>query len=165
MPVSKLIAVCILCLSLGGCLTGYRPPTSGSTAQLKLSSPTYSSALLSSASLRIAIDRVDRSCKATSLGWIEYDPAKKDQIYPLTAGAISSLSVHYERNTLFVGNLNGGAELAFVPQPNHQYTLEFVTDDKAFDVKVYDETGGTRAVVPTKESSFQLCDLAEAART
>ena len=165
MSASKLIAAGILCLSLGGCLGGYRPPTAGSTAQLKLSSPTYSSALLSSASLRVSVDRVDRACKSTSLGWIKYDPAKKDEVYPLTAGAISSLSIHYERNTLFVGNRSGGADLVFVPQPNHQYTLEFVTDDKAFDVKVYDETGGTRVVVPMKESFFELCDLTEAAHT
>jgi hypothetical protein len=157
MTVARLAVVCLSCLSLGGCLTAYRGPPEGPSAQLTFSSPTYSTSLLSSAKLSVAIDRVGKDCKVTQLGWLDYDAKTKDEVHRLTAGAIAALSIHYNRTTLFAGNLNGGMDIVFIPQENRKYTLEFVTDDKTFDAKVYDVTNGTRAEVRSGESIFNFC--------
>lgn len=91
-----LIVLAASCLSLTGCLTAYQPVADGgATAQLKLSSPTYSSSLLSAANLTLSVYRVDDRCNFKHLGWIKYDPQKNGESHALAADTIAWLSVSY----------------------------------------------------------------------
>lgn len=158
MRLTRLIVTGACCLFLASCLTAYQPVADGGpTAQLKFSSPTYSSSMLSAAGLTVSVYRVDHACNFKHLGWIKFDPKKNGEQHALAAHTIAWLNVSYSRNTLFVGNLQGRMDLVFEPKAGHQYNLEFVTDDKTFDTKVYDETNGARTAIQTADSIFALC--------
>lgn len=150
----KIVMLALLCAGLTGCLTPYKP-VDGPSAELRLHFPAHRTSVLVDAKLRIAVHRVDESCNSEDMGWLQFDPKTAMNAYRLPAGQPLWFYVGY--TPAGASNAHGNTTFAFMPDADRRYSLEFLTDDKTFEVNLYDETAGTRSTVPLKDHYFDFC--------